>query len=81
MPTTNGRGRERPRGDTRSLVVFLDQGRVGFGANLSGCNGGTQPVAYFGLHGIHDSVLNISNGRSFAGHFRQEQRLHRTESA
>ena len=32
------------------------------GANLSGCNGGTQPVAYFGIHGIHDSVLNISNG-------------------
>jgi poly(3-hydroxybutyrate) depolymerase len=39
------------------------------GANLSGCSGGTQPVAYFGLHGIHDSVLNISNGRSLRDTF------------
>jgi len=39
------------------------------GANLSGCNGGTQPVAYFGIHGIHDSVLNISNGRSLRDTF------------
>jgi poly(3-hydroxybutyrate) depolymerase len=34
------------------------------GALLSGCNGGTQPVAYFGIHGTYDSVLNISMGRS-----------------
>ena len=39
------------------------------GANLSGCNGGTQPVAYFGIHGIHDSVLNISQGRSMRDTF------------
>jgi len=39
------------------------------GANLSGCGGGTQPVAYFGIHGIHDSVLNISNGRSLRDTF------------
>ena len=39
------------------------------GANLSGCNGGTQPVAYLGIHGIHDSVLNISNGRSLRDTF------------
>jgi len=39
------------------------------GANLSGCSGGTQPVAYFGIHGIHDSVLNISNGRSLRDTF------------
>jgi poly(3-hydroxybutyrate) depolymerase len=39
------------------------------GANLSGCNGGTQPVAYFGIHGIHDSVLSISNGRSLRDTF------------
>jgi len=39
------------------------------GANLSGCNGGTQPVAYFGIHGIHDSVLNITNGRSLRDTF------------
>jgi poly(3-hydroxybutyrate) depolymerase len=40
----------------RAVVVYS-------GANLSGCSGGTQPVAYFGIHGTHDSVLNISNGR------------------
>ncbi|MFJ6197350.1 cellulose binding domain-containing protein [Micromonospora sp. NPDC092111] len=39
------------------------------GANLSGCNGGTQPVAYFGIHGIYDSVLNISLGRSLRDTF------------
>ncbi|MEU4563689.1 cellulose binding domain-containing protein [Actinoplanes sp. NPDC023936] len=33
------------------------------GANLSGCAGGTQPVAYLGIHGTHDSVLDISRGR------------------
>jgi poly(3-hydroxybutyrate) depolymerase len=39
------------------------------GANLSGCDGGTQPVAYLGIHGIHDSVLNISLGRSLRDTF------------
>lgn len=39
------------------------------GANLSGCNGGTQPVAYFGIHGTYDSVLNISMGRSLRDTF------------
>jgi poly(3-hydroxybutyrate) depolymerase len=39
------------------------------GANLSGCSGGTQPIGYFGIHGIHDSVLNISNGRSLRDTF------------
>jgi poly(3-hydroxybutyrate) depolymerase len=39
------------------------------GANLSGCNPGTQPVGYFGIHGTHDSVLNISNGRSLRDTF------------
>jgi poly(3-hydroxybutyrate) depolymerase len=39
------------------------------GANLSGCSGGTQPVAYLGIHGTHDSVLNISNGRSLRDTF------------
>jgi len=34
------------------------------GAQLSGCDGGTSPVPYFGAHGISDSVLNISQGRS-----------------
>ncbi|NGM13274.1 cellulose-binding protein [Verrucosispora sp. CWR15] len=39
------------------------------GAQLSGCSGGSQPVAYFGAHGIRDSVLNISNGRSLRDRF------------
>ncbi|WP_212999560.1 cellulose binding domain-containing protein [Winogradskya consettensis] len=39
------------------------------GANLSGCSPGTQPVAYLGIHGIHDSVLNISLGRSIRDTF------------
>jgi poly(3-hydroxybutyrate) depolymerase len=46
----------------RAVAVFS-------GANLSGCSGGTQPVAYFGIHGTHDSVLNISNGRSLRDTF------------
>ncbi|WP_407924574.1 cellulose binding domain-containing protein [Catellatospora vulcania] len=41
----------------RAVVVYS-------GANLSGCSPGTQPVAYFGIHGTHDSVLNISSGRA-----------------
>ncbi|GAA4949108.1 cellulose binding domain-containing protein [Actinoplanes utahensis] len=39
------------------------------GANLSGCSGGTQPVAYLGIHGTHDSVLNISLGRGLRDTF------------
>jgi poly(3-hydroxybutyrate) depolymerase len=39
------------------------------GGQLSGCSGGTQPVAYLGIHGISDSVLNISAGRSLRDRF------------
>jgi len=39
------------------------------GANLSGCNPGTQPVAYIGLHGIRDNVLPIANGRALRDTF------------
>ena len=39
------------------------------GANLSGCSPGNQPVAYLGIHGTHDSVLNISQGRSIRDTF------------
>ncbi|GAA1776566.1 hypothetical protein GCM10009681_54780 [Luedemannella helvata] len=39
------------------------------GAQLSGCDGGTQPIAYMGLHGLQDNVLNISNGRSLRDRF------------
>ncbi|AIS01329.1 RICIN domain-containing protein [Streptomyces glaucescens] len=39
------------------------------GAQISGCSGGTQPVAYFGIHGISDSVLGIAQGRSLRDRF------------
>lgn len=39
------------------------------GAQLSGCSGGTQPIAYMGIHGVSDSVLNISQGRSLRDRF------------
>ena len=34
------------------------------GAQLSGCDGGTQPIAFLGSHGVSDDVLAISMGRS-----------------
>ncbi|OKI35421.1 glycosyl hydrolase [Saccharothrix sp. CB00851] len=46
----------------RAVVVYA-------GAQLSGCSGGSQPIAYFGLHGISDNVLNISMGRSLRDRF------------
>jgi hypothetical protein len=46
----------------RAVVVYS-------GAQLSGCSGGTQPIGYFGIHGISDSVLNISSGRSLRDTF------------
>ena len=39
------------------------------GAQLSGCTGGTTPIAYFHVHGTNDSVLNISQGRSLRDHY------------
>jgi dienelactone hydrolase len=39
------------------------------GANLSGCNGGNQPIAYMGLHGVRDNVLPISLGRELRDTF------------
>jgi hypothetical protein len=39
------------------------------GAQLSGCSGGTQPIGYFGIHGISDNVLNIGSGRSLRDTF------------
>ncbi|MCF6526072.1 ricin-type beta-trefoil lectin domain protein [Streptomyces sp. JJ36] len=39
------------------------------GANLSGCSGGGQPVAYMGLHGLRDNVLPISAGRELRDTF------------
>ncbi|MEV4383252.1 cellulose binding domain-containing protein [Streptosporangium sp. NPDC049644] len=39
------------------------------GGQLSGCSGGTQPIAYFGAHGLRDGVLNISGGRTMRDRF------------
>ncbi|MGA5299707.1 ricin-type beta-trefoil lectin domain protein [Nucisporomicrobium flavum] len=39
------------------------------GGQLSGCSGGTEPVAYIGLHGLRDPVLNISQGRALRDRF------------
>jgi len=39
------------------------------GGVLSGCDGGTQPVAYLGIHGVSDGTLNISGGRSMRDRF------------
>jgi poly(3-hydroxybutyrate) depolymerase len=41
------------------------------GAELSGCEGGTKPIAFYASHGVSDSVLDISQGRSLVDHFVQ----------
>src|SRR5687767_14045838 len=46
----------------RAVVVYA-------GAQLSGCDGGNLPIGYFGIHGISDNVLNISQGRSLRDRF------------
>lgn len=33
-------------------------------STVSGCLNGTQPVAYMGFHGTHDSVVDIAGGRT-----------------
>jgi len=38
-------------------------------AVLSGCAGGTQPVAYYHQHGTRDSVLSIAQGRQMRDRF------------
>ncbi|TDB78210.1 cellulose binding domain-containing protein [Micromonospora sp. KC721] len=39
------------------------------GGVLSGCEGGTQPIAYFGIHGLRDTTLSIAGGRSMRDRF------------
>ena len=39
------------------------------GGMLSGCNGGKDAVAYYGQHGVKDSVLNINGGHSMRDTF------------
>ena len=39
------------------------------GAQLSGCTGGTLPIAYIGIHGIKDDRCGIGGGRSLRDKF------------
>jgi poly(3-hydroxybutyrate) depolymerase len=39
------------------------------GGVISGCSGGTQPIAYLQAHGLSDNVLSISGGRSMRDRF------------
>ena len=39
------------------------------GAQLSGCSGGTKPVAYYAQRGTSDSVLNVAMGRQLRDRF------------
>ncbi|MFD9334674.1 RICIN domain-containing protein [Streptomyces sp. NPDC060028] len=39
------------------------------GGEISGCNGGALPIAYFAIHGVSDSVLDIAQGRSLRDRF------------
>lgn len=39
------------------------------GAQLSGCEGGTDPIAYIGIHSISDGTCNIDGGRRLRDKF------------
>jgi poly(3-hydroxybutyrate) depolymerase len=39
------------------------------GAQLSGCDGGKDPIAYLGIHGVSDGTCGISGGRSLRDTF------------
>jgi poly(3-hydroxybutyrate) depolymerase len=39
------------------------------GGQLSGCGGGTQPIACLGAHGLSGSVLGIAGGRAMRGRY------------
>ncbi|ORX92832.1 hypothetical protein BCR34DRAFT_580857 [Clohesyomyces aquaticus] len=41
------------------------------GGALSGCSGGSEPMAYFGIHGINDGTLPIASGRQLRDKFVQ----------
>lgn len=54
------------------LTIYQDLFRavsVIAGAQLSGCDGGTTPVPYLGIHGTQDNVLAIQNGRGLRDRF------------
>jgi poly(3-hydroxybutyrate) depolymerase len=39
------------------------------GGELSGCDGGNDPIAYLGIHGVSDGTLPISGGRALRDRF------------
>jgi poly(3-hydroxybutyrate) depolymerase len=39
------------------------------GGQLSGCDGGNDPIAYLGIHGVSDGTLPISGGRTLRDRF------------
>lgn len=39
------------------------------GGELSGCDGGNDPIAYIGIHGVSDGTLPISGGRALRDRF------------
>lgn len=39
------------------------------GALLSGCEDGTKPIAYIGIHGLRDPTCGIAGGRSLRDRF------------
>lgn len=41
------------------------------GGQLSGCDGGRDPIAYLGIHGISDGTLGIAGGRGLRDRFVQ----------
>ncbi|KAI1374314.1 carbohydrate esterase family 1 protein [Hypoxylon crocopeplum] len=41
---------------------------------ISGCSGGTEPVAYYGEHGVSDSVLPIAGSREMRDRFVQNNK-------
>jgi len=59
--------------DVRAISVLSS-------AVLSGCNGGTQPVAYYHQHGTRDSVLSIAQGRQMRDRFVQNNGCNRLSS-
>ncbi|MDX3710500.1 cellulose binding domain-containing protein [Streptomyces europaeiscabiei] len=52
-----------------SRATVFRAAAVQSGGQLSGCSGGTQPIAYLGVHGLRDSVLGISGGRTMRDRF------------
>ena len=49
------------------------------GAELSGCDGGRKPIAFYASHGVADQTLGIARGRSLRDHFVEVNGVDRQE--